>query len=142
MSRPIKASSGFAGLRLALGEHERHQAAKSFAFSLIVLQVFGSNRVASFLHAAHGDDPTSNAALLALCWVTAQILERSLSLAAYSCSMLGEEIAGMLSPRGNEAGQTEALERHNHGPLQLLGEAGSGHSIGHLHLSRHLFIKS
>ena len=53
-------------LEVGIGEHAADWAACSFAFSFIVSQVFGSDCVAAFLHAAdHGDDAASNVELLA-----------------------------------------------------------------------------
>lgn len=54
---------------------------------------FGSGRVAILaLTAFHGDDTASNAELFFLCWVTAQLLKRSLSW-ELSCRMQAEKNA-------------------------------------------------
>ena len=93
------------GLEVDIVEQAADWGACSFAFSFIVLQVFGSSCVAVFLHASdHGDDVASIAELLSLCWVTTQILENSLCLAS-SCRMLGEEILGVSRPGGNQVGR-------------------------------------
>ena len=92
-------------LEVGVVEQAADWGACSFAFSFIVLQVFGSSFVAVFLHASdHGDAAGSTAELLTLCWVTTQILENSLCLAS-SCRMLGEEILGVSSPGGNQVGR-------------------------------------
>ena len=56
-----------------------NQGSVCFAFDLSFR--FKLRQVAC-VHAAHGDGTAPNAELLALCWVTTQILERSLSVEA------------------------------------------------------------
>ena len=92
-----------ASLRLGVGiwEHERHESftCSLFWFSQGVCELASSSgRVAILAFTGfHGNDTASNAEQFFLCWVTAQLLKRSLSL-ALSCRRQAEEMADMLGP--------------------------------------------